>query len=361
MDELTPLPTPPPPGDTLVVAKSDTETRVTLRSHGAAPHDVTRTYGLLSLWGLVEFLGFWVGPTYGWALLLGWSILGIGLLCKRLYAACGRDVLTLGEKKWTTWRGFGPFGVARTFDKRSVNFLNISRRNDLGFREEWLEARVDGKLVELVSHGSPEEREWLLELLQQERKRGGPTALAIPSSDTLPTGWQTQALPGQGLRLVPPKGAQPNRMGCLGYLGLGVNIAIWNQLFEALWKTGGSNIPVVLGTAAPWVGFGLALMGLCEWSTPKREEWRADRGRLLLIRRLRGRERVQHLTHGALALEATTSGTSTTWSLVVRADGERHTLGTTLRNGKLSDLKDLGALLAQHTGWPLHIPPEAGG
>lgn len=377
MDDAIDRPLPPPPEGTLTVEHGGAETSVTLRSRGGSRLDAARTFGLLSLWGLIEALSIVLISTFPWVhsadhavfavFLALWSVVGPIFLCKRAYALWGRDVLLLREKEWTVWRGCGPFGVTRTFARRSVNFLELNRRNDLGFQEEWIEARVDGKLVQLVTHGSRKEREWVLELLQQERMRDAPSARlsiaaekALSRTPALPTGWSKQTLPDLSLRVIPPRSRGMGLSWGLTYGAFTLSVQACLRLLHD-WRSTGGFDPHMLLTASPFIAGGLVLAGLAAWFKPGEDEWRVDQDRLLIIRRRFGREQVKHLTGSTLALEDTTSGTSTTWSLVVWTKRERRVLETTLAGRKLSDLRALGELLSQHTGWSLQIPPEAGG
>lgn len=402
MDRVSDTPAAPPEGGAIAFENDWEGLRVTLRINSPMR------------WLVVGFLGFWL---CGWAageafalsaLLPGmvqalglpglpgpslpsgapglgaggfllvwlsfWTFGGVAALVTAARMGWGRDVITRRGDEWTVWQGAGPFGRTRRFSASAVQAVEICRKvGSKGSTQNQVEVKVDGKSIPLTTLGSSEEQAWLRNLVALQCRlptaenpaAAAPTEVTVveeaPSRPgTLPAGWVAEPLPDGSTRLV----RRFNRLAGAAFAS--VFAAFWNGL---TWTGLGRQLSLA-GSGAfdlfatffmvPFVLVGLGLIGVTVWTLLGREEWRVDRNRFLLVRGLLDREWVKHFSGGTLSVESSPNDGSTSWTLILRAEGKTQSL-MAVTEAKLGELREMGYLLSYYTRWPLEIPERAEG
>lgn len=177
------------------------------------------------------------------------------------------------------------------------------------------------------------------------------------AAPAVPAGWAVQRLPDGAIRLA--RTPQSRRVAkraaaLLALCGLGVTAGVFLAALRSQPRDSDVLHPLYY---VPVCLLALGLLVGCGWTWLVQYEWRVSPGRLLRICKFLGRERVEHFTSGTLAVESGTDRGGATWSLLLRADNACHEVLSGVTADKEGEYRQLAALLAHYTGWPLEVPP----
>jgi uncharacterized membrane protein len=157
-------------------------------------------------------------------------------------------------------------------------------------------------------------------------------------------------------------GRRAGQAGCLLFIAL-----FWNGIVGVfvLGGLGAIHVKIESGGGAmapgawgfwlfltPFILIGLVLIFAFLWSSVGREEWRLSRDRVEVHRAIPGRSWIRCYTDATLLLDMTVdSDGDESWRLMLEGSGQHRKW--TIDTGDPAKLRALGALLAEHTGWPL--------
>jgi hypothetical protein len=304
----------------------------------------------LAVVGIGAFLLFWLSL---------WTVGGIAALSTCARSGWGVDVLTVDGSHWTLRQGVGPWGRSRRIDPTEVQ--NLALRGNEGS----LIAETDAGSVTLTSFGTAADRRWLLGMLRRSaRLEAAPGREVVPRrhSSGAPVslcGYRVEVLPDGTTRFTRTALHRIGQAGCLLFLNLfwngivGVFVAMGLGLIKGESDASGAMTPGACGYwlfLTPFIAVGLCMLYGLVWTALGREEWLAFPNCLQIRRSLLGNRWGWRFADGALTLAMKTdSDGDATWRLLLEAGGKVRVLDT----GDPGQLRALGRLLAERTGWAL--------
>lgn len=264
--------------------------------------------------------------------LLGWTWGGLAALFEVARLAAGRDVLEVSSDGYALFRGVGPLGIERRFDRGSVRELYVRART----RDLVLEAGAGRHLVTRAMR--PEER-----ALVEER-----FAVAAPDG-SLPLLWRAVESGDGGVVI------ERRRREGAGCLVASVLLFAASAAFVLRFAP---ELPLAGALLATLVA--LALGFLVARGLTFRREWLAGPGRLELRTSWLGVERVEPADPRSLRIESSLDGEGDERIALVATVGERRrTLHSDVNESR--DVIGLARFLEARTGWGVERDPLPSG
>lgn len=286
-----------------------------------------------------------------------WTLGGLAALGTVARCGWGSDVVTVGVNRWTFRQGVGPWGRSRQLDPSNVQHLALRGS------EGSLVAEMDSGTVTLTSFGTAADRRWLLDMLRRsarlEESPAGANASRRRSSSQPArlSGYDVEVLPDGTTRVARPARHRLAQAGWLLVLTLfwngivGVFVAVGLGLIQAESDSSGAMAPGAWGYwlfLTPFILVGLGILSALGWAALGREEWLVFPNCLQVRRTLLGNRWLWRYPDGALTLAMRTDSEGDEhWRLLLEARGKVRVLDT----GDPAQLRALGRLLAERTGW----------
>jgi hypothetical protein len=285
-----------------------------------------------------------------------WTLGGTGAATTVLRLAWGADIFTVDSTGWTLRQVVGPFGRSRRFEAGAVERMGLRKRDAA------LVAEAAGRTEVLTTLGTPDERAWLRDLLRQAGRVGEPPSPRrlplIPQPEPPPAGYVVEAVHDGSTRITPDARHRAAGIGCAGVAAVAWNAPLAGVVLTRLGLLPGHQAG---GDWTSWLALlpfmlvGLGLLYGCAWAAFATDEWRAGPNVLEERKTLWGWGRKRRYTNAKLAVALThDSDGDEVWRLVARWAAEE----VTLSRGEPAELRCLGKLFAQHTGWPLQVTDD---
>lgn len=287
-----------------------------------------------------------------------WTVGGVAAIREFLRQVWGEDRLLLLRDELIAVRRYGPFTTTQRLPRREILrvFLPASGRQRTA-----LMALHGARTVELTDLGTPEERAAGASRLQ--------AALGLTSAEpashrpSLPERWEEILSPTGQTLLVPNLRTRRIQSRLVTGIALVAGMATFLLIRESLRDPNVWVVTLMVGTASAWVG----------WQARKlarsREEWRLERGRLVLQRRSGG-EVIELTASRATELVESSDSDGDRWyelraiELTPLAGAHKKSRGSVRLHQAIhhaTEGRALGEWIARRTNVPFHdrVPDEA--